>query len=199
MGTEFNDAVLVFIFYGAVAVAIGPDMLREIRHRRSDTEAVKTRDEGSKRVIGAAGASGILAGVAAAYAVPVLTILEDARVIFVVGIAVLLLGSGFRQYAVRTLDEYFTSTVKIHHGQQVVDTGPYRWVRHPSYTGGLIQYSGIALVLNNWISLGVIVGPLGIAYLYRIRIEERALSEELGEPYLEYLERTPYRLIPYVW
>ncbi len=64
---------------------------------------------------------------------------------------------------------------------------------------GLVQYTGIALVLNNWISLIVIVSLLFIAYFYRMRIEERVLSKELGEPYLDYLERTPHRLIPYVW
>lgn len=199
MGTVFDDPVSLFVFYGAVAIALGPDILREIRHRRSDTGTAKTRDEGSKRVIGVAAGSGILAGVAAVYVVPSMAILGDARALFVVGTAVLLLGTGLRQYAVRTLDDYFTSSIKIHQSQQVVDTGPYRWVRHPSYTGGLLQYTGISLVLNNWASFTMIVGLLFIAYLYRMRIEERALSEELGEPYLDYLERTPHRLIPYVW
>lgn len=131
MGTVFDDPVSLFVFYGAVGVALGPDIFREIRHRRSDTGTAKKRDEESKRVIGVAAGSGILAGVAAVYVAPSMAILDDARVLFVVGIAVLLLGTGLRQYAVRTLDDYFTSSIKIYQSQQVVDTGPYRWVLGP--------------------------------------------------------------------
>ncbi|ELZ24787.1 methyltransferase family protein [Natrinema limicola] len=194
-----NDSVYLLVFYAAVAVTMGPDILREVRRRRDDTGAAVTRDEGSKRVIGVASGGGILAGVAAVYLVPSLAILWQPRLVFAAGIVVLLVGGVIRQYAVRTLNDYFTTTIKIHEDQQVVDTGPYRWVRHPSYTGSLLEYTGIGLVLGNWVSLVTVVGALVIAYVYRIRIEERALSEELGEPYQRFLNRTPYRLIPYVW
>ncbi|UOO97261.1 isoprenylcysteine carboxylmethyltransferase family protein (plasmid) [Halococcus dombrowskii] len=190
----------LFVFYAAVAVAMGPDILREIRRRRrEDTETAEAHDKGSRRVIGITGGGGILVGVAAIYLLPSMTILWHSHIMFAVGIAVLLVGGAVRRYAVQTLDEYFTPTVKIHQNQQVIDTGPYRWVRHPSYTGGLLEYTGIGLVLSNWVSIVAIVGGLVIAYVYRIRIEERTLSEELGEPYQRFLDRTPYRLIPYVW
>ena len=65
MSTLFDSSASLFIVYGAVVIAVGPDILREIRHRRSDTETAKIRDEGSKQLIGAAGGSGILAGAAA--------------------------------------------------------------------------------------------------------------------------------------
>ena len=195
-----TDPAYLFVFYAAVAVAMGPDILREIRRRRrGDTETAEAHDAGSRRVIGLTGGGGILVGVGAIYLLPSMTITWRSRVVFTGGIAVLLVGGAIRRYAVRTLDEYFTPTVKIHEDQQVVDTGPYQWVRHPSYTGGLLEYAGIGLVLSNWVSLITIVGGLVIAYVYRIRIEERTLSEELGEPYQRFLNRTPYRLIPYVW
>ncbi len=195
-----SDPVYLFVFYAAVAVAMGPDILREIRRRRhEDTETAEVHDEGLRRVIGITGGGGILLGVAAIYLIPSMTISWRSRVVFAIGIAVLLVGGAVRQYAVRTLDGYFTTTVKIHENQQVVETGPYRWVRHPSYTGGLLEYTGIGLVLSNWVSIVTIVGGLVIAYVYRIRVEERTLSEELGEPYQRFLDRTPYRLIPYVW
>lgn len=199
MGPVFNDTVFLLVFVVAVVVAMGPDIRREIRQRRTDAGDAKTRDRGSKRVIGVAGSGGLLAGLAAVYLVPSLTITRYPRLVFGVGVAILLLGGVIRQYAVRTLDDYFTSEVKIHDNQQVVDTGPYRLVRHPSYTGGLLEYGGIGLVLGNWVSPIAVVGPLIAAYVYRIRIEERALSEELGEPYQRFLDRTPYRLVPYVW
>ncbi|RZH69085.1 methyltransferase family protein [Natrinema altunense] len=199
MEAVLNDPIYLIVFYAAVAVVMGPDILREIRRHRDDTEAAETRDMGSRRVIGVASGGGILAGVAAVYLVPSMAILWHPRLVFAAGIAVLLVGGVIRQYAVRTLNEYFTSTIKVHDDQQVVDTGPYRWVRHPSYTGGLLEYTGIGLVLGNWVSLFTIVSALVIAYVYRIRIEERTLSDELGEPYQRFLDRTPYRLIPYVW
>lgn len=199
MDPLLSDPVYLFVFYAAVAVTMGPDILREMRRRGDDTGAAEERDEGSRRIIGVAGGGGILAGVAAVYLVPSMAILWHPRLVFAAGIAVLLVGGVIRQYAVRTLDDYFTTTVKIRENQQVVDTGPYRWVRHPSYTGGLLEYTGIGLVLGNWVSLVTVVGGLAMAYVYRIRIEERTLSEELGEPYQRFLDRTPYRLIPYVW
>ena len=195
----FNDPVYLLVFVAAVVVAMGPDILREIRHRRTDTGDATTQDKGSKQVIGVASSGGVLAGLATVYLFPSMTIVWQPRLIFVTGIAFLLFGGVIRQYAVRTLDDYFTSTVKTHENQQVVDTGPYQWVRHPSYTGGLLEYSGIGLVLGNWVGLIAIVSPLVVAYVYRIRIEERTLSEELGEPYQRFLDRTPYRLVPYLW
>lgn len=199
MGPLFNDPVYLLVFVAAVVIAMGPDILREIRNRRTDTTDTTTQDEGSKRVIGIASSGGILAGLTAAYLFPSMTIAWQPRAIFFTGIAFLLLGGVLRQYAVRTLDDYFTSTIKTHENQQVVDTGPYQWVRHPSYTGALVEYSGIGLVLGNWVGLIAIVSPLVVAYVYRIRIEERTLSEELGEPYQRFLDRTPYRLVPYLW
>ena len=193
-----SEPTYLLVFYAAVAVAMGPDILREIRRRRDDTSAAEERDKGSKRILGIASGGGILVGVAAVYLVPSMT-MPWPRFVFTTGSAILLVGGIVRQYAVRTLDNYFTTTIKIHENQQVVDTGPYRWVRHPSYTGGLLEYTGIGLVLGNWVSLGVVVVGIIVGYVYRIRIEERTLTEELGEPYQSFLDRTPYRLIPYVW
>ena len=73
--------------------------------------------------------------------------------------------------------------------QVIVESGAYRWIRHPSYTGGLIMYAGIALALGNWISLAVILVMVLGSYLYRVLVEERALMETLGELYREYMQR----------
>ncbi len=124
MEAVLNDPIYLIVFYAAVAVVMGPDILREIRRHRDDTEAAETRDMGSRRVIGVASGGGILAGVAAVYLVPSMAIPWHPRLVFAAGIAVLLVGGVIRQYAVRTLNEYFTSTIKVHDDQQVVDTGP---------------------------------------------------------------------------
>ena len=74
--------------------------------------------------------------------------------------------------------------------------GPYRWVRHPSYTGSLLTIAGVLLCLVNVASLFALIIPLA-GYAYRIRVEEDALVRSLGEPYRAYMRRTR-RLIPFV-
>jgi protein-S-isoprenylcysteine O-methyltransferase len=80
----------------------------------------------------------------------------------------------------------------------VIDSGPYRFVRHPSYTGALIAFVGFGLCLGNWLSLLLITLPISAAFLWRIRVEERALLEALGDNYRAYMERTK-RLLPFVY
>jgi protein-S-isoprenylcysteine O-methyltransferase Ste14 len=112
-----------------------------------------------------------------------------------VGLSLLWIGVAFRLWAIITLGRFFKMVVVIQDGHRVVDSGPYRWLRHPSYTGGLIIVTGLGLAEGDWISLAImIVFPL-IAYLIRIRVEERALLEVLGEEYAAYAKRTS-RLVP---
>jgi len=80
----------------------------------------------------------------------------------------------------------------------VIEAGPYRFIRHPSYTGFLITLLGFGLSLtNNWLSLLVIMGCALIGFIYRIYVEERVLQAHLGQPYQEYMQRTK-RLIPFL-
>jgi len=77
-------------------------------------------------------------------------------------------------------------------------TGPYRVLRHPSYTGLLLVLVGIGLLLGNWLSLLAVAVAATAALVYRIGVEERALEAALGDRYREYAA-TRKRLIPYVW
>ncbi len=79
-----------------------------------------------------------------------------------------------------------------------MDRGPFRVVRHPSYTGVLLAFVGFALSLANWASLLVILLPISAAFVRRINVEEQALSSALGERYLSYMRRTK-RLIPGIY
>jgi protein-S-isoprenylcysteine O-methyltransferase Ste14 len=99
---------------------------------------------------------------------------------------------------VLVLGRFFTTDVRVHAGQAVVDTGPYRWVRHPSYTGLLITLAGIGLALGNWGALAALVVLPAIGLVVRIRVEERALREALGEPYRRFADSRA-RLLPGVW
>ena len=116
----------------------------------------------------------------------------------VVGVALLVAGWAFRAWAVRTLGRWFKVTVTVEPGQQVVDFGPYRLIRHPSYTGILVALLGSGIALDSWASVAVaVVLPL-LAILRRIGEEEAILLRELGTPYTDYMRRT-WRLVPGVW
>jgi protein-S-isoprenylcysteine O-methyltransferase len=103
-----------------------------------------------------------------------------------------------RWYAIRVLGKFFTFDVAIAKGQTVVEAGPYRWIRHPSYTGSLIGFLGLGLTFTNWAALLVPMLCMIGAYAYRIPIEERALCKGLGQPYVDYMQRT-WRLIPRIY
>jgi protein-S-isoprenylcysteine O-methyltransferase Ste14 len=117
--------------------------------------------------------------------------------IFFFGIALMWIGIGFRYYCMRVLGKYFTFDVATQGGQKVVEVGPYRYIRHPSYTGAIITLVGFGLTLGNWAGLLALLACGAIGYAYRIRVEESALLVALGEPYREYMGRTR-RLVPLV-
>jgi protein-S-isoprenylcysteine O-methyltransferase len=119
------------------------------------------------------------------------------RAVFVAGVCCVLAGTALRRYAVATLGRYFTVDVATEASQPVIDTGPYRLVRHPAYSGLLLSLVGFALALGNWASLAAMLVLPGAAFAYRIAIEEAALLSTLGDPYARYMQHT-WRLIPFV-
>ena len=102
-----------------------------------------------------------------------------------------------RLYAIGVLGASFTTAVAVAPEQTVIETGPYRLIRHPSYTGFLITLLGLGLSSTNWLSLLVLMGCALIGLSYRIHVEEHVLQEQLGQRYQEYMRRTK-RLIPFV-
>ncbi|MBV8485843.1 MAG: isoprenylcysteine carboxylmethyltransferase family protein [Verrucomicrobia bacterium] len=118
----------------------------------------------------------------------------------IIGVAVLLLvgGVALRVWAIRRLGIFFTVAVGIQHGHRVIQDGPYRFVRHPSYTGSLIALTGVGFLTFNWLGLILIVICTLLAYALRISVEEKALLAEFGSEYQEYAARTK-RLIPAVY
>ena len=103
-----------------------------------------------------------------------------------------------RWWAIFTLGRYFTIQVAVRSTQSVVQSGPYRFVRHPSYTAILIMLLGVGLVLANWASLVTLLASGLIGLLYRVRVEERALVEALGQPYVDYMRHTKH-FIPIIY
>ena len=111
------------------------------------------------------------------------------------GLIVFACGLLLRWYAIVYLGRFFTVNVAIASDHRVIDTGPYRYIRHPSYAGALMAFAGLGFCLDNWGSLAVVTVPPFVAFLFRIRVEETALGNALGEPYRDYRRRTK-RLIP---
>jgi len=103
-----------------------------------------------------------------------------------------------RWWSIHHLGRFFTVNVAVAADQTVVDDGPYRWVRHPSYTGALAAFLAYTLYVGHWIGIFIVMIPIAAAFLMRIVIEETALSAALGEPYRAYMRRTK-RLVPFVF
>jgi protein-S-isoprenylcysteine O-methyltransferase Ste14 len=116
----------------------------------------------------------------------------------VVGAIVFAAGLALRWWAVRELGRFFKFTVVVQADHQVVDTGPYRLIRHPSYTGLLVVELGLGITLGTWLSIPACLLPPLIAFAIRLRHEESVLARELGAPYRAYMSRTA-RLVPGVW
>jgi protein-S-isoprenylcysteine O-methyltransferase Ste14 len=117
---------------------------------------------------------------------------------FYLGLAVMLLGMAFRFWAVATLRSFFSYTVQIKEGHQVVESGPYRFVRHPAYAGSLLTLVGVGFALQSWGAVLLIAAVFLVAFGYRMRVEESALVDSLGEEYLSYAKRVK-RIIPFVF
>jgi protein-S-isoprenylcysteine O-methyltransferase Ste14 len=119
-------------------------------------------------------------------------------VLFVLGSVFAWLGLLLRWWSILVLGRYFTVVVRTSADQVVVERGPYRVLRHPSYTGLLVALTGVGLVLANWVGALASLALMLAALVYRIRIEERALLSALGEGYLNFA-RGRARLVPFVW
>ena len=118
-------------------------------------------------------------------------------IFFWIGIALMLVGISFRWYAIWVLGRFFSTKIITQPGHIVVDRGPYRYIRHPSYTGAIVTFLGFGIVLSNWLSLGVVLLCTSLGYGYRVFKEEHFLIEGLGQPYREYMKRTK-RFVPFL-
>src|SRR5207245_4600596 len=117
--------------------------------------------------------------------------------IFYAGIFLMFLGVLVRQYAIAILGRFFSLSVQIAEDHKVVEKGPYRLVRHPSYTGVLITFAGLGLAVQSLGAVLVLLLFFVISFGYRMHVEERALLSGLGQDYASYMKRTK-RLIPFV-
>jgi protein-S-isoprenylcysteine O-methyltransferase len=114
------------------------------------------------------------------------------------GLVCMAVGLAVRAWAMATLGRHYTRTLRTLDEQQVVDRGPYRFVRHPGYTGSILVWLGYALALGNWIATAITVVLLTAVYLWRMNAEEALLQRSFGDRYADYQLRTK-RLLPFVY
>jgi protein-S-isoprenylcysteine O-methyltransferase len=124
--------------------------------------------------------------------------LPHRRFFYFLGLLLFVGGVVLRWYAIVCLGRFFTVDVSIAEQHRVVDTGPYRFIRHPSYTGALVAFLGFGFCLGNYMSILWVMVPITLAFLWRIHVEERALLDALGDDYRQYMRRTR-RLLPFVY
>jgi len=115
-----------------------------------------------------------------------------------IGALLLICGISIRVWAIQTLGKHFTATATITDNHQLVKTGPYQWVRHPSYLGAFMAIVGCPVFLNAYWAAVIAAGSMTIAYYLRIGVEEKMLSSYFGEQYQDYIKRTK-RIIPFIW
>ena len=115
-----------------------------------------------------------------------------------ISIGLVFFGSAFFVWARRSLGQHYSGHVSVKKEQELVQSGPYRIIRHPAYAGYLLMAFGLSLGYSSLVGYASIVFVLLPAVIYRIRLEERFLAEHFGTQFDEYACRKK-RLLPGIW
>lgn len=189
-----GEAVLFSVaWYGWVASEIvGSLIIPRLRRHRNGVNLTRM-DRGSGLVV----IAGVLASIFVAFVFSVNSIAPLPAWTFFPGIALMAAGILLRQWSVALLGKYFSMLVSVQQGQSVIREGPYRYIRHPAYAGTLLIMLGIGLAIRSFWACIVLLLVFAAVHGYRIRIEEQALTHQLGEAYTAYREETAM-LIPFI-
>jgi protein-S-isoprenylcysteine O-methyltransferase Ste14 len=186
----------LYVLDAAIFACFAPEWVGTF-YQRPEKGAV-SRDRGSHVVLLVATTVAILVAFWCAFGLPQTTIAGRQPLLFWLGIAMMSCGLAFRWYSIRVLGKFFTRDVATRPGQTVVEEGPYRLIRHPSYSGAFLMFLGLGLAMTDWASLLAIALGIAVGYGYRVRVEERALCTDLGDAYRDYMKRT-HAFVPYLW
>ena len=194
----YTTSTYLIAFIGVIVITRVPEVVSASRWRSQRDPTARNEDRGSFMVMSIVVGGGVIGACALAAIWTSAAIPWLRPQVTIAGIVIILLGAALRWWAIFTLGRYFTFNVAVRSMQSVVQSGPYGFVRHPSYTAILIMLLGVGLALANWSSLVVMLAGGLIGLLYRVTIEERALVEALGQPYRDYMRHTK-RFIPFVF
>jgi protein-S-isoprenylcysteine O-methyltransferase Ste14 len=171
-------------------------LLLEQRRFRGDRRR-RAADRTSRR-LEAWQIAGLALGIASAKALPDAALPGNGWLWVGVGCGISVAGIALRLWAIRTLGTHFTRYLRVADDQRVVVDGPYRRLRHPSYTGAIVIYTGVGIGLGNAVGLTALVLLPAIGFIERIPQEEALLGERFGDSYTGYARQTS-RLIPGLW
>jgi len=114
--------------------------------------------------------------------------------IAVLGALLTMLGVAFACWARYVLGRNWSSVVQVKQDHELIQSGPYRWVRHPIYTGLLLAFVGTAMAIGEWRGL-VCVAIVAVSFWFKLKLEERWMRDNFGVAYENYMQRTK-ALIP---
>lgn len=120
------------------------------------------------------------------------------NIFFSIGGILSIVGLIIRITSISTLKQHFTYTVTEIEDHELIETGFYKFIRHPGYLGQVLIFTGAATALSNWLSITLMIIPVLCGYLYRIWVEEKFMIERMGPKYLEYQKKTK-KLIPLIY
>ena len=164
--------------------------------QRSKSNVTTSRDKGSLWLLYGL----ITVGYALSFAIGATKIgrIYHWNTFFAIGMTLFVIGFMIRIYSILTLKQYFTYSVAKVENHKIIATGLYKFIRHPGYLGQLIIFIGISTSISNWLSILLMMIPVSLGYLYRIKVEEKFMTDQLGEDYKNYQERTK-RIIPLLY
>jgi protein-S-isoprenylcysteine O-methyltransferase Ste14 len=194
----YTNAEAAGIFLAACLIWNVPEWAATRRQTaRASRQSASIEDHGSLIVLIGLQWAGLALNFALAGLVPAAAIAWHRTALFAIGILLILLGVALRWYAIGTLGRHFTRDVAVSADQPVTQNGPYRFIRHPAYSGTFLTMLGVGLAVANWAGLAALLACVLLGHLYRVRVEERALVQTIGQPYVAYMRQTK-RFIPWV-
>jgi protein-S-isoprenylcysteine O-methyltransferase Ste14 len=191
--TDLGARIAFYITVGVFVLLEQRTRLRSLLNRHGSRS-----DQGSLLLVIASVTVGVVAAFLLASDIPGAAITPARWGVFSVGLVLMWAGIALRQWAITLLGRFFTVDVRVQADQTVIERGPYKWVRHPSYSGMVITFLGMGLALGNWLSLVVLALVPTAGLIFRIHVEERTLLNALGEPYRHYAA-SRRRLFPGLW
>ena len=195
----YTNAGAFGVFLAACCIWNIPEVVGTLRQRaKVSRKEASVQDHASLGILVGLQWIGLALNFLFAWLFPMAAISWHRTTLFAIGILLILLGVTLRWYAIWTLGRYFTRDIAVSTGQQIVQTGPYRTIRHPAYSGTFLTMLGVGLAVTNWASLLALLICVLVGHLYRVRVEEKALIQAIGQPYVAYMHRTR-RFIPFVF
>ncbi len=192
----YTNAAAAGIFLAACLIWNVPEMIGMIKQTaKVSRKEASVQDRGSMGILIGLQWVGLALNFLLAWLFQEAAIFWQRTALFATGVTLILLGVALRWYAIWTLRDYFTRDVAVSSDQKVVQNGPYRYIRHPAYSGTFLTMLGVGLAMTNWASLVALLIFVLIGHMYRVSVEEKALSRTIGQPYVEYMHRTK-RFIP---